>query len=321
MLNEYNFKSVFKNELNYFIKYKRSLGLKYEEEIQRLRYIDNVLFNIKLKKKEISKVTFYELTKRNNKQGENYARQYGVTKDFCKFLISNEYKNIYYEEKKFKVINNYKPVIFSDSEIITLFETMDKYTKEYIDKKYYRLYYTYSILFRLIYACGLRVSEIIRINIEDINFNQNTINIIDSKKHISRIVVFSNSMKICLEQYIKLLEIKDGLLFRNIKNNNKVNQGSLRKYYKTILEISKLNINAHIHDLRHCFANTALNRMLEKGYDENVVIIYLYKYMGHKSITETEYYLHFTDYNKNKLLETNETLTKNLYEGVDVSYE
>ena len=41
--------------------------------------------------------------------------------------------------------------------------------------------------------------------------------------------------------------------------------------------------------------------MLERGYNENVVIVYLYKYMGHKTITETEYYLHFTDYNKNKL--------------------
>ena len=30
MLNEYNFKSIFKDELNYFVKYKRSLGLKYE---------------------------------------------------------------------------------------------------------------------------------------------------------------------------------------------------------------------------------------------------------------------------------------------------
>ena len=79
-----------------------------------------------------------------------------------------------------------------------------------------------------------------------------------------------------------------------------------------------MNINAHVHDLRHCFANNALNQMLEKGYDENVVIVYLYKYMGHKYITETEYYLHFTDYNKRKLIDTNDTFSKSLYEGVDL---
>ena len=86
MLNEYNFKSIFKYELNYFIKYKRSLGLKYQKEISRLRCIDNILYSLNLKSKKITKETFYRLTERKNMQGENYARQYGVTKDFCKFL-------------------------------------------------------------------------------------------------------------------------------------------------------------------------------------------------------------------------------------------
>lgn len=320
MLNEYNFKSIFKNELIYFIKYKRSLGLKYENEISRLRYIDNILFGLKLKSKNITKETFFELTKRNNMHGENYARQYGVIKDFCTFLISNKYKNIYYENKKFKVINNYKPVIFTDEEIITLFKTMDKYTKEYISKKYYRLYYTYSVLFRLIYACGLRGSEAVKIKFEDINFNQNTINIVDSKRHISRLVVFSTSMKKCLEDYIKLFDIRADLLFRNMRNHIIKNK-QLNEYYKLILKKANLNINGHIHDLRHVYCNNAFNQMLEKGYDENVVIVYLYKYMGHKSITETEYYLHFTDHNKNKLLETNDTFSKSLYERVDLSHE
>ena len=317
MLNSYNFKSIFKNELNYFIKYKRSLGLKYEKEILRLKYIDNILYNLNIKSKKITKATFYKLIERNNMHGENYARQYGVTKDFCKFLISNGYKNIYYENKKFNVINNYKPVIFSDDEIILLFRTMDEYKNQYIDKKYYKLYYSYSILFRLLYACGLRVSEVVKITISDIHFSENTINIIDSKRHISRLIVFSNSMKICLENYTKLFNIKNGLLFKNSRNKM-ISCESIRRYYDKILKSCNLNNKSRVHDLRHCFCNEALNQMLEKGYDENVVIVYLYKYMGHKTIVETEYYLHFTDYNKKKLIETNDTFSKSLYEGVDL---
>lgn len=320
MLNEYNFKSIFRKELNYFIKFKRSSGLKYENEIFRLKYIDNILFEMKIKSKKVTKEIFNELTKRNNMQGQNYARQYGVTKDFCKFLISNGYKNIYYKDIKFNIMNNYKPVIFNNYEIITLFKTMDEYANSFTDKKYYKLYYTYSILFRLLYACGLRVSEVIKIKIEDINFNESSINIINSKRNISRLVVFSNSMKICLENYINIFKVEDGLLFKNMRNN-KIQKGSLREFYKFILEKSNLNINAHVHDLRHCFANNALNQMLEKGYDENVVIVYLYKYMGHKFITETEYYLHFTDHNKKKLIENNDTFSKSLYEGVALDNE
>ncbi len=318
MINNYNFKSIFKHELNYFIKYKRSLGLKYENEIYRLHYIDNILYKLKLKNKAITKETFYELTKRNNMQGENYARQYGVTKDFCKFLISNEYKNIYYEEKKFNIVNNYKPVIFNDKEMNLLFQAIDKNKNSYINKKYYKLYYSYSIIFRLLYACGLRISEVLKIKVKDINFNESTIHIIDSKKHVSRLVVFSHSMKRCLLDYIKVFEIKDGLLFTNTKNNM-IDDSTLRRFYDKILIHSNLNKNAHIHDLRHIFCNKAFNQMLEKGYDENVVIVYLYKYMGHKTITETEYYLHFTDYNKHKIIEANDTFSKQLYEGVDLN--
>ena len=106
MSDSYTFKSIFKNELNYFIKYKRSLGLKYKKEISRLKYIDNILYNLNIESKEITKETFYKLTERKNMQGENYARQYGITKDFCKFLISSEYKNIYYENKKFNLTIN-----------------------------------------------------------------------------------------------------------------------------------------------------------------------------------------------------------------------
>ena len=320
MLNNYDFKSIFKEELNNFISYKRSLGYDYKTEISRLKYIDNILFQLKLSHKSITKETFFELTKRNDMKEANYARQYGVTKDFCKFLISKEYKNIYYEDKKFNIINNYNPIIFNDNEIDMLFNTMDNYKNLHQNKKSYNLYYTYSIFFRLIYACGLRVSEGIKINIENVDFNENTIQIIDSKRHISRIVVFSDSLKDCLIHYINSLKLQKGLLFKNTRNNQ-LCKNQLRKYYRNIIIQAQLNNKSHIHDLRHCFCNKAFNQMLENGYDENVVIVYLYKYMGHKTITETEYYLHFTDYNKQKIINHNDTLSKKLYEGVDLDNE
>ena len=320
MLNNYDFKSIFKEELNNFISYKRSLGYDYKTEISRLKYIDNILFQLKLRYKSITKETFFELTKRNDVKEANYARQYGVTKDFCKFLISNEYKNIYYEDKKFNIINNYNPIIFNDDEIDILFNTMDNYKNLHQNKKSYNLYYTYSIFFRLIYACGLRVSEGIKINIENVDFNENTIRIIDSKRHISRIVVFSDSLKDCLIHYINSLKLQKGLLYKNTRNNQ-LCKNQLRKYYRNIIIQAQLNNKSHIHDLRHCFCNKAFNQMLENGYDENVVIVYLYKYMGHKTITETEYYLHFTDYNKQKIINHNDTLSKKLYEGVDLDNE
>lgn len=316
MLNNNKFKSVFNNELYYFIKYKRSLGLKYEQEVNRLKKLDLILFNLKLKSKKIDKKTFDKLTERNNKNDSNYSRQYGITKDFCKYLINSGYKNIYYEERKIKVINNYKPILFNDEEIILLFEIMDSYVNDSKNKWYYKSYYTYSILFRLIYSCGLRISEAINISINNVNLQSNIINIVNSKNTVSRIVVLSESMKQCLIEYIDKFDINNGYLFPNYKNT-KINDYTLEQFYKKILNIACLNSNAHVHDLRHVFTNHALNQMLEKGYSENVVIVYLSKFLGHKSIYETEYYLHLTDFNKKKIIDNNDSFSKNLYEGVD----
>lgn len=318
MLSKYELKSIFKDEINYFIKHKKSLGYDYKNETNIFKHLDMDLYQLKLKSKKITKETYKKITERNGMSEANYARHYNLITEFCKYLISSGYKNIYYENKTFHIVNNYIPIIFNDTEIKKLFKTMDDYTLS-SSSKFYQLNYTYSVLFRLIYACGLRASEVLKLNIENINFNINTIQIVDSKNHISRMVVFSSSMKECLITYINKFNIT-GILFPNKKNKN-ICYHSLMYYYKKIIKLAKLNDDATIHCLRHIFVNQAFNQMLEKGYDEDVILIYLHRYLGHKSIHETEYYLHFTDYNKKKIIDNNDTFSKYLYEGVDLNNE
>lgn len=317
MWKYYKYQSIFFNEIEYFVKYKQSLGYNYKNEISCLKHMDKTLFDLKLKSKEITKATFNKLIKRDTTSDSYYARKYHIVIDFCKYLISNNYKNIYFEDKKFHITNNYIPVIFNAYEINELFKVMDQ-SIENSNEKFYKLHYSYSVIFRLLYSCGLRISEVLKLNSENVYLDKNIINIINSKNQVSRIVVISNSMKKVLETYINKFKITTGLLFQNRKEQ-KIMYWTIRNYYKKSLNMARLNTNAHIHDLRHIFINETFNQMLEKGYDENVIIVYLHKYLGHKSITETEYYLHFTDYNKNKLLEINDTFSKKIYEGVDLS--
>ena len=272
---------------------------------------------LELKSKIITKDIFYELVKKNDKTEKSYITNYRLVINFLKYLVDNEYKNIYYEDKKFHEINNFIPIIFIKKEIFSLFEIMDKNTKT-CSLSFYKRNYTYSVVFRLIYACGLRVSEALDLKVKDINLEENIINIIDSKNHVSRVIVCSESIKICLTNYIKKYNISDGLLFVNKKNKRIVRQ-TIMDYYKKILISTSLNTKARIQDLRHCFANDALNQMLEKGYDENVAIVYLQKYLGHKSIKETEHYLHFTDYNKQKIINNNDNFSKYLYERINLN--
>ena len=313
MLSDYKFKSAFKNELDYFIRYKQNLGNDYKNEINILKHLDMDLCKLNLKSKIITKDTFKKITYRNNMSEANYARHYNLITEFCKYLISYGYKNIYYEDKVFHIVSNYNPIIFNDEEIKKLFKTMDEYATSSSDK-FHQLNYTYSILFRLVYSCGLRASEVLKLNVNDINFEENTVKIIDSKNHISRVIIFSDSMKKCLITYINKFNI-NSILFSN-KKNEYLKYHTLMKYYNKIIEMANLNQNATIHCLRHVFVNKAFNQMLERGYDENTITLYLHKYLGHKSIHETEYYLHFTDYNKNKLININDYFSKKMYKGI-----
>ena len=56
--------------------------------------------------------------------------------------------------------------------------------------------------------------------------------------------------------------------------------------------------------------------MIENGYPEYVAIVYLCKYLGHKNINETIYYLHLTDYDRNLILKYVKDLSNKLYEEV-----
>ena len=127
MLKDYKLKSIFKDELNYFIKYKKSLGYDYKNEINILKHLDMDFCFLKLKSKVITKNTYKIITTRNGMSDKNYARHYNLITEFCKYLISSGYKNIYYENKMFHIVNNYKPIIFNDYEIQKLFDTMDNY--------------------------------------------------------------------------------------------------------------------------------------------------------------------------------------------------
>ncbi len=178
-----------------------------------------------------------------------------------------------------------------------------------------KLNFTYSIIVRLLYSCGLRISEVLNLTAGDLDIENNSINVFDSKNHVSRLVIFSDSMKQCFEKYIEICDIKDGMLFKNRKGK-KIVYHTFRFYYKDMLAKANLNTDAKIHALRHIFANTAFNQMIEKGYNEGIIILYLQKYMGHKDIYETEYYLQFTDYNKQKMIEINDNFSKELYKGV-----
>lgn len=142
-----------------------------------------------------------------------------------------------------------------------------------------------NAIISLLLSTGMRASELININIEDINFNNNTIKIIGKGKKY-RIVYFSNYCKEKLKKYLWVRsEVEnEKALFLNARKN-RISINGIEYIVKKAFKLIGLdNNNYSPHTLRH----TAATIMLKSTGD----ILLVKEFLGHKSITSTQTYTH-----------------------------
>ena len=140
------------------------------------------------------------------------------------------------------------------------------------------------------YATGMRVTEIISLNLEDVNFEEGYVNCKVGVKQ-RNIPLGSMSLK-ALKEYVndaRPFLIKDESvksLFVNINGKKLTRQGfwKIVKYYKEQAHITK-EITPHV--LRHSFAT----HLLQNGADLKAIQMRL----GHSDISSTQVYMQFQD--------------------------
>ena len=84
--------------------------------------------------------------------------------------------------------SNFAPYIFSHDEIAAIFKAADK-----IDNLTRVDTPTFVVMLAILYTCGLRISELLNIKLQNINFTTGAIQILNSKNHVSRLIVASDS--------------------------------------------------------------------------------------------------------------------------------
>lgn len=157
----------------------------------------------------------------------------------------------------------------------------------------------YRTPLKLIYCCGLRLSECLGLTIHDIKGTENKLLIRNSKGHRDRVVPLPTSMYQELRRYW-IFHRHPLLLFPNVgRGDNNPKALAQRMQQATspmpcsslqrliIIARKQLNIPAaSIHSLRHSFAT----HLLEAGAHLHTI----QKLLGHKQITSTMVYLHLT---------------------------
>jgi integrase/recombinase XerD len=137
----------------------------------------------------------------------------------------------------------------------------------------------------LLFETGLRVSELVNLRVDDINFEDNLIRVSSPKNYRERVVPFQSTMKRQLNKYIHLRGyIEDEpTLFLSIDNKPisiKWFQDTLRKYGR---QANIKGVRVSPHTCRHTFAKMCV----QSGMD----VFHLQKLLGHSSLEMVRRYV------------------------------
>lgn len=225
------------------------------------------------------------------------ADHVSVLRQFCRFMLQFDLAT-YIPEKglvgpaKVQV----KPYIFTQEEVVRIMQqAMQLNVKSKI------LPYTYRMIIGLLWVTGMRIGEVVRLKIEDIDSDNGILTIRQTKFFKSRMIPLLPSTT---QRLIDYLELRlrygyDNTPTDSVFINNRGKPCTLSTTPKTLrtlmiragLKTDQSN-TPRVHDLRHSFATRWLMDIYQSGKDPNIYLPVLATYLGHTNIANTQVYLH-----------------------------
>jgi integrase/recombinase XerD len=266
-----NDKRVSKNTLE---SYRRDI-MQYADYIE-----ENHMNYTKTSNEEIEE--YMDYLKEEGKKASTISRNLASIRSFYQYLVrTKKIKNDPTENIQSPKVEKKIPSVLTSQEVELLLEQpKDVDLKGTRDKA----------MLEFAYATGMRVTEIISLNIENVDLEQGFVicNTVGKKRNIPLGSISLKALKEYVEKARPIL-IKDEnekALFVNVNGKRLTRQGfwKIVKYYKEQAHITK-DITPHV--LRHSFAT----HLLQNGADLKAIQTML----GHSDISSTQVYMQFQD--------------------------
>ena len=190
----------------------------------------------------------------------------------------------------------YDPHIYAKEELIAFFNVVDN-----LKPSIYSPYKTYiaPVIFRLFFLCGMRHSEVIRLEKDDIYDDYKYLRIKESKSWKERKIYLSDELSGMLKEYdeiISLLEPNRNFFFPSCICDGPISNTTVSTWFKEISKEAFKDIPLKgskrvIHSFRHTYATERLTRWIEDDIDVNTMYPYFSRYLGHSDYADTDYYI------------------------------
>lgn len=277
--------SLFIGEYKRYLQLEKNLSLNsIEAYIRDVKKLEAFLLNYSFNKANLSAEILNEFVKWIAKEDISPSTQAriisGIKSFFNYLLIEKKIEENPAEDIDFPKLEKKLPIYLNYNEIERIFSIIDLSKTGGFRNK---------VILELLFACGLRVSEVINIKKNDISYEEEWLKVI-GKGNKQRLVPISknalNLIKIYNDterNHQKPISKDKDILFLN-RRGGKLSRIYIFNIIKELAEKVGINKNVSPHTLRHSFATS----LVTNGADLRAV----QSMLGHESITTTEIYTH-----------------------------
>lgn len=298
-MNNIIYKGPFKNHIKNYIELKQAIGYKYITNAESLWRFDEFTLKKYPKATTFTKEIVLEWCKKRTYETQaNQNRRASDMREFGKYLDSIGIKAYILPKRFFSKDKQYVPHIYTIDELARFFAETNKC--KYCYECPYR-HHIMPVIFRMIYMCGLRVSEARLLKVADVDLKNGVLTINQSKKDNSRLVPMSAALtKLCRKftKKVHVHSLPESYYFPAL-NGKPMRLCNLYNNFRRFLWRAKISHGGRgsgprIHDFRHTYAVHCLKKWAEQEKDLTAYLPILKTYMGHDSFYETAYYLSLT---------------------------
>lgn len=194
----------------------------------------------------------------------------------------------------------YTPYIFSERELGLVLGTVDRLCTSGISSHSDLIF---PLVFRILIGCGSRITETLQIEKKDVDVENGTVSLLNTKNRKERIIPMAESLvKRCREYAATSRSIRSfdsSRWFFPNKKGTPYHSATVYGFYRKALRLAGISHGGRgkgprLHDLRHTFAVRVLNKWVREGRNLTTALPYLAIYMGHEGLKASQHYLRLT---------------------------
>ena len=288
------------NLISSYVAERRAVGYKCLEEERLLRRLDHFLVGRGVTTPELPcDIVKAWMAKTPHERPRTRASRVGITRQLARFMVDRGLCAYIPPPVRMEIARlDFTPRIFTREEISALLSSVDRLPAS---PKSPRCHLVMPELFRILYGCGLRVSEALKLTVADVNLDEGILVIREGKFRKDRLVPLSPGLSGRLRRYAGALDRTGdrGEAFFPKQDGSHYDKGTVYSIFRRMLLAAGMSHGGRghgprLHDLRHTFAVHRLEEWYRQGADLGAKLPVLSTYMGHQSLAGTQRYLRLT---------------------------